>query len=498
MTETTCRFHVWLSPEEYHNERDAEAIERENAGVEQGKTRWIDPQGEHEVMGPGESLREAFEAVFGEAIADYNAHQKRADRKMTIDGYMQSVENDRRGRPVKSIKIANDRAKKEGRPERKESGPRTHYEVIMSLGNVKPLRDDTGKIVIDPQTGLRVRPNYVPADVMRAITRDYLEKWDERNPNLYLRRADFHNDEWYKVTKGGIVKPGLPGQWLQGQPHPHIDFIPWAEGYQRGPKRQLSITKAFAAMGFVDKIGPDGKTVTAWEQWERREQDVIKEIARNYGYEIVPAHDSRDGLAADEYAELAEVREAIQDARAELAEMQARTADLAAWEVSLDDKADELGRREERIIRREHEQEARQVEQDEQRERLDKAVKLFEDQKREAADLDERLPRLRKQAKEEEEKAAKAVQTAEEASQQAVQWSERFKVLEREEQAIQARIAALRDKEDDAYRAAWNDGANSNTARMNAINRARERQEEDEATRQERQRKAREDGIGLP
>lgn len=492
MQQTTMRFHTWLSPEEYHNERDEDAIARENAGVGRGKTRWIDPQGEHEVMGPGESLQEAFETVFGEAIADYNARQKRADRKMTVDGYMQSVENDRRGRPVKSIKIANDRARKEGRPERKESGPRTHYEVIFSLGNVKPRRDDMGKIVIDKHTKLRERPNYVPADVVRAILKEYLEKWDERNPNLHLRRVDFHNDEWYKVTKGGMTKPGLPGQWLQGQSHGHIDFVPWAEGYQRGPKRQLSITKAFAAMGLVDKVGPDGRTVTAWEQWQDQEQAAIREIALKHGYEIVSAHDSREALAADEYAELAEVKEVIQDAKAELAETTAQTGDLKRRARELDDREDDLDAREAVLATREEALVVRQQEQDEQRERLEKAAKLLEAQKREAADLEERLPRLRRSAQDEQEKAEKAKQEAEEASQKAAQWSEHFRVLEREEQALQARITALRDKESDAYRDAWTAGAHSPTGQAT---RTASKQAET-LTEQQKRENARRDGVG--
>lgn len=492
MQQTTMRFHTWLSPEEYHNERDAEAIARENAGVERGKTRWIDPQGEHKVMGPGESLQEAFDVVFGEAIADYNARQKRADRKMTVAGYMQSVENDRRGRPVKSIKIANDRARKEGRPERKESGPRTHYEVIFSLGNVKPRRDDTGKIVIDKHTGYRERPNYVPADVVRAILEEYLEKWDERNPNLHLRRVDYHNDEWYKVTKGGMVKPGLPGQWLQGQSHGHIDFVPWAEGYQRGPKRQLSITKAFAAMGFVDKVGPDGRTVTAWEQWQDSEQAEIREIALKHGYEIVSAHDSREALAADEYAELAEVKEAIQDARAELTETQAQTGDLKRRARELDDRADDLDAREAALDTREGALDVRQREQDEQRERLEKAAKLLEAQKREAADLDGRLPRLRRSAQAEQDKAEKAKQEAEEASQRAAQWSAHFRVLEREEQALQARITALRDKESDAYRDAWTAGAHSSTGQATRM----ASKQADTLTDEQKRENARRDGVG--
>lgn len=459
MKQTTLRYHVYHVPNDAHNERDADTIARENAGVMTGeKQRWIDPQGAHETFGPGQTLREAYETVFGDAIAEYNSRQKRADRKMTVDSYLQSVEDSRRGRPVKSIKRANERARAQGREEdvRKEAGQRTHHEIVFSLGNVKPLRDEnTGKVVIDPKTGLRVRPNYIGNVAMRQIFRDYVAGFQARNPNLYLFRADFHADEWYKVTKGGIKKPGLPDQWLPGQSHGHLAVVAHADGYQRGPRTQASITKALAAMGYADYQDATGRTVTAWEQWQEAEQDAIKEIARGYGYEIVPADDSREALAADEYAELADLREAIQDARAELRETQIRTATLADREAAVTIWEQELDKREDAISSREQAQDARQQEQDEQRERLKKAADLLEQQKREAADLDDRLPRLRRQAQDEQKKAATARQEAEDARQTAVKWATHTEDLQRQVVGLQNRIEALQDVEDEAYKDAY-------------------------------------------
>lgn len=506
MKQTTMRHHVYHAPNDAHNGRDAELIAKENAAAVRGeKTRWIDPKGVHEVMGPGQTLLEAYEAVFGDAIDAYNAKQKRADRKMTVEGYLQSVEDSRRGRPVKSIKRANERAIAQGREGdvRKEAGQRTHHEIVFSLGNVKPLRDAAGKIVIDPKTGLRERPNLVAADVVRQVMQDYVKGWDARNPNLHLFRADYHADEWYRVHKGGVTMPGLPGQWLQGEAHGHLSFVAHAGGYQRGPAEQASITKALAAMGYADYHDATGRTVTAWEQWQEAEQDVIKEIARGYGYEIVPADDSREALAAAEYAELAELREAIADARAELAETEARTADLNERERALDDREDELAVREAAIAPQE---EALRYKGDE----LKKAADLLNEQKREAADLVDSLPRLRRQAQAEQDKAEKAKQEAEEASRTAAAWAERFKVLEREEQATQARITALQGRENQAYEDAqergYRDGyeagardggstARGQMAEMAAKDRAK--REAGELTPEQKRENARRDGVGL-
>ena len=37
----------------------------------------------------GESLENAYEKLFSNSIAEYNKNQKRADRKKTLEGYLQ-------------------------------------------------------------------------------------------------------------------------------------------------------------------------------------------------------------------------------------------------------------------------------------------------------------------------------------------------------------------------------------------------------------------------
>lgn len=434
MKQTTLRNHVNHNPADDHNNREPELIEHENAETLSGKKdRWIDPNGVHEVLGPGQTLLEAAETVLGPAIDAYNAKQKRKDRKMTVEDYLKSVDESTRGRPVKAVKRANARAKAEGREQdiRKESGPRTHYEMVFSLGNVKPLRDGSGKVVIDPQTGERVRPNYIPGDVTKQILNDYLAGFQSRNPNLYMYRADYHADEWYRVTSGGKTIPGLSGEWLQGETHAHIAIMAHAGGYQRGPERQLSITRAFEAMGYVDYKGPDGRIVTAWEQWEQAEADVIKEIALQYGYEIVSADDTRESLSADEYAELADLHEAVADARAELVEVESQTADLEDREAAVIEREQKLDDREQGLDYRERDLDARW-------ERLKKASDIYTKQLAEYGDLDAILPVYRKRVKDEEKKA-------DEAATRAIELNRAIKVLEPQHAALVARNKGLLD-----------------------------------------------------
>ena len=170
--EFTERFHVYPEPSGPHNEREPELIANENKA---NSLRWIDPHGHEAWAGNGAEamgLREAYEFLFGPAIERYNKDQKRKDRKKTVEGYMQEVREDGRGRKNKAIADANERAKAKGRPQdvRKDQGKHESYEVILSLGNVR---------------------NRVPEGVAKEIYQRYVEEWPKRNPNFYLYRVDY-------------------------------------------------------------------------------------------------------------------------------------------------------------------------------------------------------------------------------------------------------------------------------------------------------------------
>lgn len=90
--------------------------------------------------------REAYKKIFGEAVAAYNAGQKRADRK--IDDYYTQIKKSKSQHPV--------------------------YEMIVSIGNDK---------------------NRPPEDVAREIMLKFCKGWKDRNPNLAMIGAYYHADE---------------------------------------------------------------------------------------------------------------------------------------------------------------------------------------------------------------------------------------------------------------------------------------------------------------
>lgn len=103
----------------------------------------------------------------------------------------------------------------------------------------------------------------------KAILREFTDSWQKRNPNLALIGAYYHADE-------------------EGEPHVHIDYVPVAHGYERGPKTQTGLVKALGEMGFT-KHGRE----TAQIAWERRENDYLESLCAREGLKVM--HPQRHG-----------------------------------------------------------------------------------------------------------------------------------------------------------------------------------------------------------
>ena len=92
-------------------------------------------------------IKQAYEDIFGTAVEEYNARQKRSDRR--IDDYYQKIKKDKRKSPA--------------------------YECIVQIGN----REDTG----------------INDAAARQALISYATDWSRRNPNLKLIGAYLHCDE---------------------------------------------------------------------------------------------------------------------------------------------------------------------------------------------------------------------------------------------------------------------------------------------------------------
>ena len=201
-----------------------------------------------------EPLKDAYEKCFGQALRDYNAAQKRKDRKK--EDYLKEIENS-------------------GNKEK------TFYENIVQIGKKEDTSvvDEDGNLTEDAKTAIE-------------ILEQYAKTFQERNPNLYLFNCVMHLDE--------------------ATPHLHIDYIPVAHGYKNGMKTRNSLTKAFQQMGFAKAVSRKQNETVAWQE---REREYPTELCREQGIEIEVLGIQRDNLSLPEYkAAMREVEQLEQQA----------------------------------------------------------------------------------------------------------------------------------------------------------------------------------------
>lgn len=203
-----------------------------------------------------EPLKDAYEKCFGQALRDYNAAQKRKDRKK--EDYLKEIENS-------------------GNKEK------TFYENIVQIGKKEdtPVVDENGNLTVDAKTAIE-------------ILEQYAKTFQERNPNLYLFNCVMHLDE--------------------ATPHLHIDYIPVAHGYKNGMETRNSLTKVFQQMGFAKAVSRKQNETVAWQE---RERNYLTELCRERGIEIEALGIQREDLSLPEYkAAMREVEKLEQQAEA--------------------------------------------------------------------------------------------------------------------------------------------------------------------------------------
>ena len=177
-------------------------------------------------------LEEAYHILFDGALQRYNDKQKRADRK--INNYLEHIQKSKQEKPF--------------------------YEIIVQVGN----RDDMG--IGTPNERLAKR-----------ILEDYLRRFEERNPNLFVFNAVLHMDE--------------------ATPHLHIDFIPYTTRSTRGLDTRVSMKKALEEQGFVGSGRSDTETMA----WLQSEKEALSYAMQWQGVEWENQGNNREHLSVLEY-----------------------------------------------------------------------------------------------------------------------------------------------------------------------------------------------------
>ena len=132
-------------------------------------------------------------------------------------------------------------------------------------------------------------------ETKKEILREFFKTWSERNPNLILIGAYYHFDEEGK------------------DPHLHLDYIPIAHGYKKGPSLQVGLNRALYEQ---DGFQTDHSHDTAQIKWERKENAYLESLCEARGLSVAhPMKEDAEHLKTDEYKANKRIEEAL--ARAE-------------------------------------------------------------------------------------------------------------------------------------------------------------------------------------
>ena len=198
-----------------------------------------------------ESLEEAYRKCFGETLSNYNAKQKRSDRK--IDDYYTHLF----GNAQKDVVATSSNKEK------------SFYEIVVQVGdkNTCPVGSPDGELAA-------------------KILDEYARGFSERNPNFYVFNSVMHLDE--------------------KTPHLHIDYVPIADGYKNGLQIRNSLSVALEQMGY-------GKDKNSINEWRIRERKILKELCEKHSLEISEETQGRGKtFTPDEYKKMRdEVKEEI-------------------------------------------------------------------------------------------------------------------------------------------------------------------------------------------
>ena len=226
-----------------------------------------------------QDLSEAYHQMFDQAVERYNAKQKRKDRR--IPDYFEHLFH---REPSKTVLVGTNKQK-------------SFYEDLVQIGT----KDDTGVGTPDAETAI-------------ACLKEYMEDFQERNPNFYVFNAVMHLDE--------------------ATPHLHIDYIPLGHFFN-GLEKRNAMARALEEMGY-------GKGENAINRWRLSEWKALHDICAKHGIEISEPKKSRGySFTTAEYGEYKDTIKALEEEKAqaesERDETKAELEKVAQKRVRLDD-----------------------------------------------------------------------------------------------------------------------------------------------------------------
>lgn len=313
-----------------------------------------------------QDIREAYQEAFGEPLEEYNAKQKRQDRK--IDDYYEYV------------KGLNDGHKKKGKGGKATTKYNLQDEIIITIGNKETwdeLHSRTISSINDKKEAEKVFIEY-KKKLADEIFKGFLEDFQAKHKHIHVFNAVAHYDE-------------------AGAPHMHMTFFGKAEGMKKGLRLQPRTTRAIAQ-------DLDGDFYQKMLESDQKKYDLAKENRERKRQGLEPLQGDRKGnmsASADVYTQfLAETKQILIDKARELG-LEYQATGTHDFGKDMDEFKETMKKREEAI---------------------DKEVDKYKQQKQaEINKLDEEIKGKRTQAQEADKTAEKALQEKEQAEQAAKQ-----------------------------------------------------------------------------
>lgn len=142
--------------------------------------------------------------------------------------------------------------------------------------------------------------------------KEYMEGFQNRNPNFYVFNAVLHMDE--------------------ATPHLHIDYIPVGH-YKRGQDTQNGIAQALKEMGFGE-----GKQAIA--RWRAAEVEVLNKICLEHGIKPLVPEKARGTLEIPEYKEQRRQNDELAEQNAQMeAELSEKRSESEKLDQQIEEKS---------------------------------------------------------------------------------------------------------------------------------------------------------------
>ena len=225
----------------------------------------IERQGDNYYWSGNKSLEQAYTELFSADVQEYNAGQKRKDRK--IENYLEKITDSFEREKEKLRKLRGQGAtRKTIRQNQKAVKP--CYEFIVTVGN---MHDNPEFNSVNGERKYEIR------ELLKRYVDDFAKRYNGKGYGIELFNGSIHLCE-------------------NGQVHLHCDIIFHSNDNNRGMKHQVSLNKGLAQLGFC---GDNKKLpITQWEEYER---SILSEMCAEHGIEIISGKGSKKHLHKEQY-----------------------------------------------------------------------------------------------------------------------------------------------------------------------------------------------------